>query len=503
MAQPRDHQPMLNAVRNALASAVTGKHAVEEFARNVKDHLAGSVASQHEAGSFSKIRTPSLDDVELFIPKIQPNELLQGWRGRVGATNSLKGSHAVESALHAWCLKQSPGPENDLDFVQCSALALRVSRQELLQNQTLTPYFECLDRLKQNKPGRPGRHLKAYKQHAPLRIDGKKALFCSKCVEEDLGFWGISYWRRGHHLPGVICCSTHATPLLVAGDRSCFDHCPDHYMRIFEAECALPEDEPAKSILLRYARISEEILESTPKIDSTGASAIIREYAKQAGLRFLKPGTKKTVSTRLMELLPLSWLTATFPRIRWERDKYISTVDGACVPRVTRYTTSILCLLGAVFYDDADRAVTELVGGSRKDPEPFLGFDFWASKEVFDRYCANEGVVSRMAEQIGISVGTVSIGLLNQGLPGLGKTTAALKSALQLFFDGHSLEESCRLGAVSHEALEIMLRSGCARLAKALNRMPDEESGRPSFVNMEHKPGSSELKTVDQFTESK
>lgn len=473
--QSRDHEHLFQALRKALVAATAGGHTIDDFARNVTASLTESTGP-----SVVSTRQDALKhEVELVILRPQPNELLQGWRGRMAATNCLKGARDVDAALLAWALRKSLAVGDDLDFVQCAASALGITQQELIRHHTLIPYFDCLGNLKQNKPGHPGMHLRTYQRRAPLRIDGKNALFCPQCAAEDVGFWGFSYWRRSHHLPGVVCCSTHAVPLLVAGDYACFDRCPHHFLNDYVKECAQPDEDAAKAILLRYARISEEILDLAPTIDSSAASSVFGKWAKEADLRISAAGKRKTLSTSLMDMLPYQWLEETFPRVHWQRNKYISTIDGVCTPRATRYTASTFCLLAAVFYDDADRAISELVDASAGNREPSLGFDFWASREVFDLYCTNNGVVSRMAEAMSLSPASVSIGLLNQGLPGLGKSPS-LKAALRAFFGGQSIEKSCRAAGVSEEAFAAMLRTSGARLAKALDRMSEADLGKES-----------------------
>lgn len=503
MKRTLDHPTVLVDLHKALEAATKGRQPTNEFAHNFEASLDAGARPETELIPQAKQQEVPRVDIELVVSKIQPNELLQGWRGRMAATNCLESADEVESAFHSWCSRNSLVVGDDPDFVAYAAAVLGVSRQEVIQRHTLTPYFDSLGKLKQNKPGRPGRHLRTYQRRAPLRIDRKDAVLCPQCVEEDLAFWGFSYWRRSHHLPGVVCCSTHSGPLLVVGDHGCFDRCPDHYLASSGKQLALPQDEPAKGILLRYARVAEEILERAPTIDSVMASSLIGERVKQAGLRITKVGIRKTLSTHLMELLPLAWLETTFPRIHWQRDKYISTVDGVCTPNTTRYTTSTLCLLAAVFYEDADRAITELVGGSSKTHEPSLGFDFWASREVFDLYCAHEGVVSQMAEALGLPASTVSIGLLNQGLPGLGGRSSSMKVALQAFFAGQSIETSCRTSGVTREALESLLRTGGARLAKALERMSGENMARLSPESMTRRAALVKTETRNSDTETK
>lgn len=490
MKQDQNHQPKLLILRKALDTAKVAGHTIEEFARNVATDLAES--GKHVGHPKPRPSQPVLpgEDIELVIPRIQPNELLHGWRGRVATNNCLKAAKKVDSVLLNWARKESLVTDENAGFVQCAAYALGVTQQELIRDHTLTPYFSALCNMKPNKPGEPGKRQQTSLQQAPLRIDVKMAMFCPECAREDIGSRGLpfSYWRRGHHLAGVVSCSTHAVPLLVAGDDSCFDRCPDHYLFEFNTESARPLDESVQVILLRYARISEEILESASNIDSAAASCLIRERAKAIGLRSIKGGNRKTLSTHLMDLLPLEWLEQTFPRIRWKRDKYISTIDGICMPLVTRYTTAMLCLLAAVLYDDADRALVELMGSSRKSREPFLGFDFWASREIFDSYCLYKGVVNQMAEAIGLPASTVSVGLLNQGLPGLGGRAAPMRSALRAFYAGESIETSCELAGVPKEAFIELLRSTGARLAKALDRMSDADERIPGKQDVAESP---------------
>jgi len=503
MKRTLDHQSMLKTLRQALETAAETGQTIEEFANNFKASLVAGPTPTANPVQQPKQQGASRIDIELVVSKIQPNELLQGWRGRAAATNCLASAEEIDVALHAWCAKKSLIVGDDSDFVACAAAVLGMSRQEVIQRHTLTPYFDSLGKLKQNKPGRPGRHLRTYQRRAPFRIDRKDAVLCPQCVKEDVAFWGFSYWRRSHHLPGVVCCSTHSGPLLLVGDHRCFDRCPDHYVASSEKQLVLPQNEPTKGILLRYARVAEEILERALSIDSVMASSLIGERVKQAGLRITKVGSRKILSTHLMDLLPQAWLEETFPRIHWKRDKYISTVDGVCMPNTTRYTTSTLCLLAAVFYEDADLAIAELVGGSSKTHEPSLGFDFWASREVFDLYCAHEGVVSQMAEALGLPASTVSIGLLNQGLPGLGGRSSPMKVALQAFFAGQSIETSCRRSGVTRESLESLLRTGGARLAKALERMSGGDMPRRSPEGMTRRAAPVKAKTQSRDTETK
>jgi hypothetical protein len=175
-----------------------------------------------------------------------------------------------------------------------------------------------------------------------------------------------------------------------------------------------------------------------------------------------------------MSSVPAGWLTATFPYVRWSENKYISTVDGACVSGENRYTTATLCLLAALFYEDAGTAIREL---DVLPPESYTttakgrrGFDFWAGQGVFTEFVKQRGDVTNVAEALGIHPSHVSQGLLSQGLPELGVGTGP-QLALRAFLGGASLQHACGETGAATDHLEALLRAGCARLARALDAM--------------------------------
>lgn len=466
---------------DALYALMTGPSSqcqnLDQFEREFDMALSRELRPADSVSISSARRTTLPEDVEPTVPKPLPDEIIHGWRGRVAALNALSKSRQVESLLRLSAEKSATELSDDPDFIECAAAALGVTRQELVRWHTLPPFFDALGDLKQNKPGtKSAKHLRVYLRQAPFRIDGKEALFCWQCAEEDLAFWKFSYWRRSHHLPGVQCCSKHGTPLLSAGGHEAFDRCPHHFLNSHSKECAMPQDELARQVLLRYSQIAADILDCAPSIDSTVASIKLGQRATMSGLRISNGGRRKTVSTYVMELLPVDWLQKTFPRVRWSTGKFISTFDGACSPRATRYTTATLCLLAAILYEDADQALADLFDISKSvDQKEVLGFDFWASKEVLDLYVACKGNVNRVSERLGLPVSSVSIGLLKQGLPGLGNS-AGLKKALKALYAGDSLDVACRKANVSSDSLINLLLAGSRRLAMALELMPEEDA---------------------------
>lgn len=465
-----DNLDALRQFLQTVQAAYEASRTSEEFAGKFRE-----VVDQPEvAASGAILQAPQACPSECGQFEIRrpfPEEILHGWIGRIMVLNGLKRDR-VEVLLRVKALQVAPALGNDADLVDCISTILGMPREELLRRHTLTPFFNALEGLKKSwKPcNKSSKHRAAYLRQRPFRTDGGPARLCRHCVEEDLAAArNVSYWRRGHQLPGVYICDKHATPLLVAGGADAFNQCPHHYLGSMLPEEAISADENALAILQRYAQLAAELLGSAPIIDSLAASATFGSRAKVAGLRISNVGQRKTLSTHLIEILPMAWLQRTFSRVRWEMGKYISTIDGACTPRGTRYTSATFCLLAALLYDDADQAIIELVSASPPMRDS-LGAEFWGSQEVLDVYCAKNGIASHVADALGLPPSSVCSGLLNQGLPALGNSTSLLAAA-SAFYAGWSLDEACYKNNADRDAIEALVRASGARFAAALARM--------------------------------
>lgn len=404
----------------------------------------------------------------------RPDELLQGWQGRMRTINCLSDDVKIDQLIGEMARQQDASMSAEADFAHYASIILGISRASLLQNHTLTPFFNALEGLKLNKLGSKSlKHRQAFERKALFRLGGKLPHYCPQCAKVDILSLGYSYWRRSHQLPGVIWCSEHGCQLVSVSRHNAFEQCPHQIADSLIDERVYSLTEIQSEVLKRYAKIACEILSQAPVIDSLAASTVLGRQAKSGNFRISKPGKRATVSSHLIRLLPIWWLMETSPRVHWVADKYISTIDGACVPGETRYTSTTLSLLAALFYAEANEAIAEIFKPPECVQERSRGFDFWASRDVLEKYIAQGGVVSRVAEQLSLPHSTVGLGLLNQGLPGLGKATSTIMAARD-FLDGQSLTEACSENGASIEELEALLRSGCSRLKTALDAIPNK-----------------------------
>lgn len=413
---------------------------------------------------------------ELKICKPLPDELLQGWRGRMRAVNPQLDEKSLASLIAAIIGHGDNSDPAKADFIEQAAVVLGMSRDSLIKHHSLTPFFSALEGLRPSKPGTKSvGHRKAYERQAPFRLASRFPRYCPQCAQEEHQRKGYSYWHRTHQLPGMLWCSTHGAPLALAPRQNAFEQQPHAVTDSFIDGRQEGVTDDQVIVLRRYAQIAVEVLRQAPVIDSVAASKFLGEGARAADLRVSKQGVRPTVSSQLVRLLPDWWLADTVPRVRWAADKHLWTIDSACVPGATRYTTTTLCLLAALLYEDVSTATARILGPVNIAPERTRGFDYWASRAILDEYIAQKGVVSHVAERLGLPHSTVGIGLLNQGLPGLGKTkSSGALIAVHAFLEGQSFAEAITRTKADTAEIEDLLRAAGYRLKTALDAILSE-----------------------------
>jgi hypothetical protein len=419
----------------------------------------------------------------LKLCKLQPDEILEGWRTRMGTINCLPNDKSIDLFMGKLARQQKPNIEGN-DFVENASTLVGISKELLLKKHSLSTFFNALEGLRPSKLANLSvKHRQAYQRNAPFRIGNKSLKYCSECAAKDLSILGYSYWRCSHQIPGVLWCSEHDNFLSIH-NKSGGLKSPHQLSDSNTSSDLLALSQEQITILKKYAQMAYEIFSFGSSIDSGAASAALGKQAKLKNFRISKPGLKITPSTMLQNVLPKWWLEETFPRVNWISDKYIWTIDGACSPSASRYTTSTLCLLSALFYESSEDAISDIIKPREIIEE--RGFEFWGSKKMYHEYISHRGVVSHVAEKLSLPHSSVGLGLLNQGLPGLGKSTSTTYAALD-FLNGKSLHEVCTTYQTSVEDIENLIRAGCFKFKSALNEICNDASSSSPQIRYSEK----------------
>ena len=397
------------------------------------------------------------------------DEVGKGWLGRMTLLNCLASEEELLIRMRESAKQLHSSITSDSEVVQFGSVILQASERDFVRYLTFDAYNRALVGRNQNKPGtKSPRHLAAYERHALFKLPGINLKFCRECLQQDLDEKGFSYWHRSHQISGSLWCERHEISLSIATDQKSINRSPNK-VSSYEERRIDQLSVTQKKILKRYTHIANAVLRIAPQINGAAASEIFAKKAKALDLRTGQVGKRKTVSTYLQELLPSWWLSENFPRVKWQVDKRIPAIDSACTPQNTqRYTTNTFCLLAAIFYEDIEEAIAELMNPQRSDQRK-KGAAFWSRKEVFSLYVECEGNASRVAERLEMNQATVHAGLRNQGLPAFGNYPE-IRGALTRFLAGESLMAVCSSeGEVT--ALEAVVRTACTPCKQALDAM--------------------------------
>jgi len=305
----------------------------------------------------------------MLVPDLLLEELLDGYRGRLRFLNDLRDRQAVTATLNGLHIGHDGHQARERSFVELVAKYNRRSIHHVVMHHSLWPFTAAIgrpnsvsdiERLADQQAGRT----------AMMRSARPDAWLCPKCVAEDLAFWGASYWRRSHQLPGVLWCDKHHNGLRRANLNELQAGPPDHCLENAEPlDTGWIESLRSNSIIQRFLDICAGILESGAPLDKTHCTHSIVLAAVGAGLCSRSQDVGRALFDLACSQLPVEWCCSAFPRINWTRATGTAMIDAAC--RVQYPTsTAAIAFVGALVFRSADNALNALAPGQLLNDAP-------------------------------------------------------------------------------------------------------------------------------------
>lgn len=296
------------------------------------------------------------------IPQLFPEELLHGYRGRIRLINGLRDGNAVNAWLNGRKTGNRGHASRERSFVDLVAEHNGCTMRHVVMQHSLWPFTAAVDRpdsaeeieeLADRQSGRT----------AMLRVARREAWFCRSCVDEDLAFWGVAYWRRNHQLPGVMWCDKHETPLHHASLNRIEAGPPDHSLIDAETTDAAWVDELRSNPTLRcFLEIGSVILEAQLRLDRRHCVGAIRRGVPEEETCATSEGIEVALVRAALERLPVGWLSATFPRVLWQQPDRVGVFCTAFRRHFQAYplSTASLALAAALTFGTLERSLVEL-----------------------------------------------------------------------------------------------------------------------------------------------
>lgn len=287
----------------------------------------------------------------IHVPEPLPDELAAGHLGRVYTINGISKKDRVSCTIH-----KLVGDESRAYSETLASLA-GLSFAHYLFHHTLLPFYRAVQVAESKKWGVFNENLVA--RTVAHRANPLGAMICPLCIDEDVSFWGFSYWRRSHQLPGIYTCPKHQIALLRTSSSSPMKLLPQESLE--KAEALSPElhiSAIENPTIRRYGEICQEFLCRERLISTTQMVSCLQQRARRLQVRSRAGVIGLHLHDMARRQASGEWLTAHFPDI--EKKGSSSSLCRTYTSQKIAYATTYYALALALLYDSADDAFSDL-----------------------------------------------------------------------------------------------------------------------------------------------
>ena len=366
----------------------------------------------------------------MILPSVMPDELARSLVRRMCVLNGVAGPDALVADMASLFSAHSHATSPPL---WCDLLASvnRVSPQAFHASHTLLPFLRAV------RPAaecftfgsvRDRRESSAHGSH----VDGftKQTLYlCPECTKEDMNFWGFSYWRRSHQLPGSVLCQKHLIGLQKIRTSTWKTLPHDALKSSIPFDAYITHSAKRNPVIQRYAEISEGLAERTQPVSTAWMVHILKRRLKAHQVETGR--TIRRLTTIATDVVRGPWQKHFFPEID-AGGAELNSLDRTCSSVRLGYSTPFYALALAVLFESADEAMHEV----------------------------NSPAIDTFVKQSN-RMNTGATGCLG-GLP----------AAARAFFEGASISEAARLQGVETRQLEALLRAAAAPFTNLIAYRP-------------------------------
>jgi hypothetical protein len=288
-------------------------------------------------------------------PTTLPDEFVLGYVGRFMKMNAARTRNDAMALITTWIVANAGSQEAKSSVERLSRLA-GMDVSTFVWMHTLLPFNRGIAQTYIDEPHGSQRHGSLLLLRA-LRPARSHAYFCQACVDEDATFWGSTYWRREHQLPGMFWCAKHGDPLCYTTDPDAFDQPPSAWS--CHAETVNPswvKGLKNSTVIQRFLKISSEILSRPRPLDENTVTQVVYERARLMGLHAgRRVPSRALVSDRVKRSFDPLWVDSVLPGLL---DKPAGTIwrplDGTALGRRNWSGPVAYAAVLSVLFDSAD-----------------------------------------------------------------------------------------------------------------------------------------------------
>ncbi len=304
----------------------------------------------------------------IHAPALLPDEDANGYWGRVMRLNAVLSLPTNEVAFRAH-VRDSFGaePTGRAEAARTVSQVGNVKLDVLIRSHTLVPLHGAV-------LGTVGAGWcdDSYQSWMLRQESVNKQLYgaklCARCTREDLEFWGFSYWRRSHQIPGLVVCTKHEQALVRVQERVSWRHMPHE---VIDRAAALPgavvSDVQSNPVLQRYADICHELLVRPGPASTLQAVVALASQAKRRGVAAVESESGTRLNEFAMDHVAGFWQEHFFRDLRVHRQE----AAGARLNATLNTLSAVLggtdyALTMAMLFESVDCALHALQRAARQ-----------------------------------------------------------------------------------------------------------------------------------------
>ena len=295
----------------------------------------------------------------MSIPKILPDEYLEGYRGRLGLLKGWRSRLAVAGGLAGFLGRAGDAGTGTMAFHLLAAAANDLGPVDLVGAHSLLPIAWGIDgpdtrELNDENLRDVDKCLSIYRTHR------RSLWLCSACIREDRALHRFSYWHRDHQLPAIHKCLKHGEFLRFVPLRQLIDSLPEHLEgHSVVTPAALPEGALAPCTGIASALIRSMANERWT-LRRTEAAASLRAAADRIGLGGGGTVEPEQAAARVGSLLAAWWISDALPNLKKMGGPRRHFVDTAMGFSALSTTVVSIAMTASVLFETQDQALAEL-----------------------------------------------------------------------------------------------------------------------------------------------
>lgn len=295
-----------------------------------------------------------------IIPSLLPDELLDGYRGRLAALNAIGSRQQVTKFISRIKPDGLLADPSDRYFLDSIAIANNKNVSEIVMEHTLWPLMAAIDRATTTNDiesmARRPRTVSAFSRK------GREELWlCHNCVKEDIKTRNFAYWRCSHQVPGRHSCQAHGTRLRFVGMQSLMLDFPDEALhRAQNIDEDLFVEIRRNRLVSQFDDFMNVVFKEKITFEFTHCLSKLKSTVFPTGKDMNKKLQRQYFMSRLENTLSAPWLSWVMPDVSPGRGHQAHFFRNWFTSSTLPFSITSMAIIASVIFPSADEAIHAL-----------------------------------------------------------------------------------------------------------------------------------------------